>query len=1069
MNHSSPHQLTPDQIAELPKPGSETESHDRRSALTILARRFFSDRRLLLLVVLLILVAGLSSVAILPRMEDPVLQKRVALISTRLPGADAERVESLVSAKIEDRLRDIEEVKELRSFSRVGISTVSVELIDSVYETDSIWSRVRSRVEDSLPDLPTDATRPEFEELEVRAYALIMGLKWTRDTPVDRRVLRRLAIDLQDALQGLPGTDTVDRFADPGEEIEIEIDPVQAAALGLTPGQIADRLAEFDVKRSAGQLRRDELQLLIEVGNQLDLIEQIGDTPMRETDSSFVRLSDIASIRLGVPDPPVRGSLLDGDEAVVLGAMVRPSYRIDRWTNRADELLANYANILPSGVEIDIVLRQTEYVDDRLSSLVTNLLLGAAAVSLVIFILMGWQSALLVTLALPLSSLMVLFCLRISGIPIHQMSITGLIISLGLLIDNAIVIVDEVRGQIRMGRSRSDAMVASVHHLAVPLLGSTITTALAFAPIALMPGPAGEFVGAIAISVIFAIFSSLFLAMTVIPAIASRFLPPAPSTEPDVRQSATGKLLSWWSGYFQNGIRIPALTRSYETALRVLVGKPILGILVSVAVPLAGFSLFPTLKEQFFPASGRNQFHVTVEGPATNSLAQTRQTATIVDEVLRAEDIKRIDWFFGESAPQFYYNVIANRKGTRNFAQALVTTNGQGDPLDLIRLLQNRLDKSITSSRVLVRQLEQGPPFEAPIELRLFGPDLQTLRNLGDDYRRLLSSIPEVTYCRADMSEVLPQLSVNVNSESARLAGISPSQVADQLFSSLEGRRGGRVLQDNEELPIVVRVKDVDRGNLDRITSMELIANQADGTPRNVPLSAVATVSLQPESAAIPRLNRFRMNEVSAYIEAGVLASDVQSRIESLIAAENLQLPVGYRMEFGGEASKRDDAVGNLLSTAGVLGVLMLATLVLSFSSFRLAAIIGAVAAMSVGLGLFSLAVGGYPFGFTAIIGTMGLIGIAINDSIVVLAAIRANPKALVGDFEAVIHEVMHSSRHVVATTLTTMAGFTPLILDGGMFWPPMAVCIAGGVAGATLLALVMVPASYVLIATDRS
>ncbi|MEM9645707.1 MAG: efflux RND transporter permease subunit, partial [Planctomycetota bacterium] len=944
---------------------------------------------------------------------------------------------------------------------------VSVELLDAVTDTDPVWSRVRSRIEDSLPDLPAGATRPAFEELEVRAYALIVGVTWDRDGPPDHRLLRRLAVDLQDVLQNLPGTDAVDRFADPGEEIEVEIDPAMASSIGMTPGEVATRLASFDVKESAGQVRRKEMQLLLEVGNQLDLVSQIGQTPIRDQESSFVRLNDVATVRVGVPDPPGRAALLDGKEAVVLGAMVRPSYRIDRWTRQAEVALADFSASLPAGVVLDSVLRQSDYVDERLGSLIKNLLVGAAAVSIVIFLLMGWRSALLVTLTLPLASLMVLFCLRLFGIPIHQMSITGLIISLGLLIDNAIVIVDEVRGQLKRGKSRGAAMAGAVSHLAVPLLGSTLTTALAFAPIALMPGPAGEFVGAIAFSVIFAIFSSLFLALTVIPSLASRFLPMVDDGKPT--GSSKGGL-AWVRDWVRRGIHLPRMTRTYERSIRILIRRPLLGIGVSVMAPVVGFLVFPTLREQFFPASGRNQFHVTVEGPATSSLAQTRRTAEKVDQLLRQADVARVDWFFGESAPQFYYNVIANRRGTRNFAQALVTTKTQGDPLNLIRRLQSQLDREVTSSRVLVRQLEQGPPFEAPVEIRLFGPELQTLRNLGDEVRELLSSIPEVTYCRADMNEVLPQLSIDVDGESARMADLSPSNIAGQLMSSLEGRVGGSVLQDNEELPIVVRVKDIDRGSLDRITSMEIVSgpfNDGQGirqSVRRVPLSAVADVKLNAESAAIPRLNRQRMNEVSAYIEAGVLPSEVQKRIEALIESRGPLLPDGYRLEYGGEASKRDDAVGNLFSTVGVLAVLMMATLVLSFGSFRMAGIISVVAAMAVGLGLGSLAMGGYPFGFMSIIGTMGLIGVAINDSIVVLAAIRSNPNAAAGDLDAMVSEVLLSSRHVIATTLTTMAGFAPLILDGGLFWPPMAVCIAGGVAGATLLALVLVPACYRLL-----
>ncbi|WP_146440225.1 efflux RND transporter permease subunit [Crateriforma conspicua] len=1037
----------------------KSEASRDSSWIGSIAFGFYHDSRLTVLILTLILVAGASSFAILPRMEDPVLVKRAALITTPLPGADAQRVESQVSEKIENRLRDIEEIKEIRSISRGGISTISVELLDSVTESGTIWSRVRSRLEDSLQDLPPDAGRPQFDELEVRAHALIVGLTWNRDEAPDYRVLRRLAADLQDVLQNLPGTDTVSRFGDPGEEIEIEIDPARAASLSLTPGAIADQVTAFDVKRSAGQVRRESMELLLEVGNQLDWVDQISDIPIRQSGDGFVRLGDLATVQMGVPDPPSRLAMLGGRPAVVLGATVRSTYRIDRWTTKAEQALAGFRETMPDGIKIDSVLRQSDYVDQRLQSLASNLLIGAAAISLVIYLLMGWRSAVMVTLTLPLASLMVLFFLRVVGIPIHQMSVTGLIISLGLLIDNAIVIVDEVRGRLRSGQSRIDTMVNSVRHLAIPLLGSTVTTALAFAPIALMPGPAGEFVGSIAISVIFAIFSSLFLALTLIPTIAARWLPKL-----DPNEGSAHPKHGWLRQIHENGLRTDGLASRFQSLLHWLLRRPLRGIAVSVIAPVLGFAFFPTLNEQFFPPSDRNQFHITVEGPATNSLSQTQRTAAEIDLVLQQYGMKRVDWFFGESAPQFYYNVISNRKGTSNYAQALVTTTDAGDPVPLIRKLQSELSRRITSSRVLVRQLEQGPPFDAPVEVRVFGPDLQTLRNLGDHYRQLLSTIPEVTYCRLDMNEVLPQVSIGVDGESARMAGLEPNQIARQLFSSLEGRVGGSILQDNEELPIIVRVKDADRGSLNRITSMDLVGQSSDGDVRLMPLDAVADVTLIPETAAIPRLNRRRMNEVAAFVQAGVLPSVVQARIEQLIAESDAPLPRGYRIEYGGEASKRDDAVGNLFSTVGVLAVLMAATLVMSFGSFRLAAIIASVAALSIGLGLGALEIARYPFGFMAIIGTMGLIGVAINDSIVVLAAISANARAAGGDIDAIVHEVMYCSRHVVATTFTTMVGFAPLILDGGRFWPPMAVCIAGGVAGATLLALVLVPSAYRLV-----
>ncbi|MEM8912640.1 MAG: efflux RND transporter permease subunit [Planctomycetota bacterium] len=1040
---------------------NETKSTPDRSTGWVgrVAKAFYRDTRLLTLMLALILVSGLSSLAILPRMEDPVLRRRVAIINTRLPGADAERVESLVTEKLEDELRDIEEIKELRSVSRTGISTISIELLDTVMETDTVWSRVRSRIEDSLPSLPPDATRPSFEELQVRAYALIMGLVWERESPADVRLLRRLAIDLQDKLQNVSGTELVDRFGDPGEEILVRIDPGRAASMGVTPADISERIEQYDAKGSAGLLRSSVDQMLIEVGNQLDAVSHLADIPVTQVGGRDVRLADVASVEQRLPQPVPRAAKLDQGDAVVLGVMVRPAVRIDQWTERAERMLSEFDSTLPSGVAIQTVLRQSDYVDDRLSSLTVNLILGGICVSIVICLLMGWRSALIVTLTLPLASLMVLFGLRMWGIPIHQMSVTGLIIALGLLIDNAIVMVDEVRGRIMGGDSPADAMAGSVSHLAGPLIGSTLTTALAFAPIALMPGPAGEFVGSIAISVMMAIFASLLLAMTVIPSIAARLVRVRPHASAGGQERQTFVR-------FNGGIELPTLAAGYKRLVTMFVRRPWTGVATAMVLPLIGFGLAPFLDEQFFPPSGRDQFHITIEGPATSSIGQTRMTASIADAIARENGALKIDWFYGESAPQFYYNVVANRRGTANFAQGLVTIDPAAEPTEVIRNLQQQLDERILSSRVLVRQLEQGPPFEAPVEVRLFGPDLDVLRGLGDQVRQRLSGMPEVVAVRTDLAEVLPQLSFEVNQAAASSTGLTPTEIARQLQTSLEGATGGSVLQANEELPVVVRVGDDDRGSLARVRSMNVLLPVDETGDRGdvlsmTPVSAVADVTLQPESAAIPRLNRRRMNEVNAYLVAGVLPSVVQSKIESTLESNPLDMPTGYNVEFGGEASKRDDAVGNLFSTVGVLGVLMLATLVLSFGSFRMAGMIALVAALSVGLGLAALAISGYSFGFMAIIGTMGLIGVAINDSIVVLAGIRANPAAVAGDIQATVTEVMHATRHVIATTLTTMAGFAPLILDGGAFWPPMAVSIAGGVAGATLLALVLIPSLH--------
>ncbi len=695
---------------------------------------------------------------------------------------------------------------------------------------------------------------------------------------------------------------------------------------------------------------------------------------------------------------------------------------------------------------------QNGYVQTRLSGLLVNLLIGGAAVIGVILVLMGWRNAVVVGAALPLSALMVLAGLRLLGIPIHQMSVTGLIIALGLLIDNAIVIVDEVSSRVREGLQPDRAVSDSVRHLALPLFGSTLTTALAFAPIALMQGPAGEFVGSIAISVILAIGSSFLLAMTVVPAVAAILK----------GQQGAVRAAVWWRDGFTN----PWLTRLYRASLDRVLARPILGIAIGVVLPVLGFLQARHLAEQFFPAADRDQFQIEMELPAFASLGETAKLAEQVRrEITQHPQVSDVHWFLGESAPTFYYNVVRRRSNTSNYAQALVQLNSAEGARQLIHQLQNQLDGTFPQARLLVRQLEQGPPFDAPIEVRLFGPDVERLRDLGQQVREVLVNIPDVIHTRAELDDALPKLSVAVDEEKARLAGLDHLQIADQLETTLEGAVGGSVLEATEQLPVRVRFANRERADLNSIASLDLLppsANNKDGHP-GVPLSTLASVSLRPDTAAIPRRDGQRMNEVQGFIRAGVLPAEVLAKFQQQLDRSGFQLPPGYSLKYGGESAKRDDAVGNLMANVGVLMVMMVATLVLSFSSFRIAGVVGAVAALSVGLGLGALWLFGYPFGFMAIVGTMGLVGVAVNDAIVVMAALREEPRARAGQPDAVRDVVMRSTRHVVATSLTTMAGFAPLVLSGGGFWPPLAVTIAGGVGGATILALYFVPSAYIL------
>ncbi len=1016
---------------------------------------FVRDRRLLSLAICLILVAGLSALATLPRMEDPKLTQRAAIINTVFPGASAERVETLVTDVIESKVQEIEEIKELRSTSREGISTITVELKDSVAagQAENVWSRVRDKLSDATPGLPEASLEPEFDKLKITAYALIVAISWELDSEPNYAILGRYAEELDDRLRALAGTKEVDIFGDPEEEILVTLDQRELIQRNVTVLEVADQLRASDAKVSAGMQRGARNDLLLEMGSEFDSLARIRRTPIQlGAGSQSVSLGDVAEVRKDVKLPLSSACLIAGRDAVALGVVVLPTTRVDTWFDTAREVLEKNAATLPSGVKQRVRFEQDTYVRGRLSELARNLFLGAAAVMLVITGMMGWRSALVVGLALPLASLMVLAGLNFMKIPLHQMSITGLIIALGLLIDNAIVIVDEVGQKVRGGATPIQSVRKSVGHLAIPLFGSTLTTAFSFAPIALMPGPAGEFVGSIAISVLLAIFSSFLLAMTITPAMAAIL---QPHREAD-------RLQRRW---FRQGLQSQALIRRYRSFLQWLYRKPIYGVLGSLLIPVLGFGAGTTLTEQFFPPAERDQINVQMELSPTSSISQTRETVEKAREIMLAhEEVEEVDWYLGSSAPSFYYNMLASRRGVSQYAQAQVDLHTADGATEFIHRLQAQLNKELPNARFLVRQLEQGPPFEAPIEIRIFGPDLDRLRSLGTEVRQLLSGTDEIVHVTTDLSDVLPTVSLDIDEEKARLVGVSRADIARQMSATLEGALGGMVMESTETLPVRVRATDAIRSNMDGIESMQIMATSPDGTRKAVPLSNLAKPTLVSRVSAIQRFNSERMNEVRGYITAGVLPADVLDAFREKFAASDFRLPPGYRLVYAGESSKRDEAVGNLLSSVSILMVLMVATLVLSFSSYRIAAIIGAVAFLSVGLSLGALAVFGHPFGFMAIIGTMGLIGVAINDTIVVLAAIREEENAAAGDADAIAEVVVRSTRHVLSTTLTTIAGFIPLLVQGGGFWPPLATAIAGGVSGATILALFFGPSCYVLL-----
>lgn len=1019
---------------------------------------FFRDGRLFALAVLMMIAAGASALLTIGRQEDPTITNLFATIVTPFPGADPGRVEALVTEKIEDRLKEIPEIDEIRSVSRLGVSVVQVELSQLISDEtiEQAWSEIRDALSDAAREFPQGVPQPAFDNDRTGAFTAITAILPRAGTEANPAILRRTARLLQDRLRAVAGTKLVELYGARDEEITVAVDPKLIASLGLTVDDVSRAIQQADSKVRAGQVRGTRLDLLVEVEGEIKALERLRAIPIREgRGGQIVRVGDVATVSRGQRSPADSLAVVDGREGVLIAAKMENDLQVDTWAARVLAVEQDFETTLPAGLELQRLFDQAAYTNERLGGVLVNMGQGIAIVIGVLLLTLGWRAALVVAIVIPLSAIVSVAILKAVGVPIHQMSVTGLIVALGLLVDAAIVMTDEIRRKLIRGEPRLVAVDLAVRRLAAPLLASTVTTVLAFMPMLLLPGPAGDFVGSIATAVIIMLVVSLSLAVTITPALAGWLLPgqgvDAIAHEPEQKPQARGGVLG--------------------ASLRLSVRHPRLAILGAMILPIIGFGAFTTLKPQFFPGVDRNQFYVQVKLADGTAISETERVARKVDAIVREmPEIESTSWIIGESAPAFYYNMIADQDGVPSFAEALVTTRSAQATEAILDRLQLRLNSEAPEARAIVRGLVQGPPVNAPVEIRIVGPSLEVLREIGDKIRLLMLDVPGIMLARTEVGPGAPKVRVDLSEEKVRLAGLDLGRVARQLEAQLEGAVGGSIVEASEELPIRVRIGDDARDSVSAVADADLLGPQAQqlanrGRYPGIPVTALGRVQVVPSETAIHRRNGERVNTVQAFVDRDLLPEVALRDVQARIQESNLELPPGYRLEVGGDSDARDETLRNLLGPLGLIVALTVASIVMTFGSYRLSVVTAVVAVLSMGLSLLALAIFQYPFGIQGVIGVIGSIGVSINAAIIIMTALQEDAVALRGDVDAIAARVLAQSRHIFSTTITTFGGFLPLILEGGGFWPPFAMAIGGGVLLSTVVSFYFVPPAFALLA----
>ena len=1015
---------------------------------------FYREWRVFALAVGIIVLTGLSSLSTISRQEDPTITNLFATVLTPFPGAGPERVESLVTEKIEQELRLISEIDEIKSKSRRGLSVIGIKLDDMLpdSELETIWSEIRDALGDAAVNLPPTVPEPEFINDRFGAYTSISVLTFAEGTTYQPAIIGRYAELLVDELRRLPGTSRAEVFGEAEEEILVELDPEKMAQAGLNPRDVSSAITAADTKVTAGQMRGADSDYLIEVEGEIDGLDRVRRIPLVSLpNGTTLKVGDIATVKRDIRNPTTSIGWHAGEQSVLISARMDEDLQVDAWTAQVEEVYAEFEDQLPASLEHEQIFDQGKYTIDRLSELITNMMAGISLVVFVLFFTLGWRGALIVALILPMTTLFTISVMQFAGLEIHQMSVSGLIVALGLLVDAAIVMTDEIRRRLQGQEPRLKSVEDSIKRLTGPLLASTVTTVLAFMPMALLPGPAGDFVGSIAIAVIIMLVTSFLLALTITPALGGWLLPASGSEASN----------AWWA----TGISPNWIGEKFNQSLRWSLRHRRVTMLAAISLPLIGFLAFPTLTAQFFPGVTRDQFYVEVILDRTASLSRSQEVALRADDILNSDpDIRRVDWVIGENAPSFYYNMQSQSDGLSSYAEALVTTKDKYLTDQIIDRLEKRFNAELPSAQVIIRGLTQGPPVNAPVEVRIVGSDLATLTRLGEEVRARMSAAKYFVHTKADL--VAPELKYQfaLDEDKVRLAGLDLGIVAGFLQTALEGQLGGSLLEGSEELPVRVRFAGERRSTLDALRAIEIPLPRQPGDTssyRSVPLASLGDLKPQPAESSISRFQGERVNLVQGFIPIDILPQIAFDSFKAQIEADPLILPAGFRIEYAGDADARSNTIGNLATSFGLIITLTVATIVLTFNSFRLSLITFGVVILSMGMSLLSLEITGFPFGIQALIGVIGSIGVSINAAIIIMTGLQASEKAMDGDVEEVRRIVSESSRHIISTTTTTFGGFLPLILAGGGFWPPFAVAIAGGVLLSTIVSFYFTPPAF--------
>ena len=1016
-----------------------------------ITRAAIEKSRITGVVLLAILVGGLSAYNGMSRAEDPGFTIRVAQVLTIFPGASPDRVENLVSDKLEAVIQEIPELDFVVSTSKTGVSIVMVTIRQEFTQMRPIWDDLRRKVDKLRPELPDGIVGPTVNDEFGDVFGVVVALTGEGFSFAE---LDAVADEVRDELLRVPDVAKVEIHGTQDERVFVDYDNARLAELGLSPIQLQQILESANIIIPGGAVSTGVERIALEPSGNFesvdDLRQAVVTLPGR---SEILYLEDLAAVSRGYIDPPGSMVRASGTPALALAISMREGGNIITLGAGVRRELARLQSVYPLGVEFDVVAFQPDIVERKVADFVVNLLQAVGIVLAIMLLFLGLRTGLVVASLVPMAMVMALLVMSFLGIGLDQMSLAALIISLGLLVDNSIVMAESIVVQIAEGKPRIDAAVDSARELRGPLFISSLTTAAAFLPFFLSESDTGEYTAPLFKVVTITLLSSWVLALTMTPLLCVLFLK-VKSVASD--QSFNTRFYRWYRGALLAGLRHRVASLA--------------GVVVVFVVALQGFAFIPNI---FFPPSDKAIFTVEYELPAGTSIERTAAVIAAVDRFIgnelaigdgteeggRVAGVTNWATFIGNGGPRFYLSHNP-KPNSPDYAFAIVNATSRAVITEeLIPRLEIFSLEQFPDLEVKLNPLQLGPPVVAPVQVRLSGRDEDALFDIVDQVKAQLRSIPGTKNIGDDWGVRGKKLIVDVDQPRARRAGVSNQDIAISLQTALSGFEATQYREGDEIIPVTLRSSVASRTDLARLESLNVYA-QATG--RSVPLSQVADIQVVWQPSQVLRRNRLKTVTVSSELEAGVTPTQVVAQLRPWLAAEQEAWPLGYLSEFGGEEEssvRANQAIGEKMPIGGLIILLLL---ILQFNSVRRTAII----LMTIPLGLIGVVIGllaaNSYFGFMTLLGIIALAGIVINNAIVLIdrIGIERDQNGLDAP-RAIVEAAQRRFRPILLTTATTIAGLLPLWFGGGPMYEPMAITIIFGLLFATMLTLGVVPVLY--------